>query len=156
MTADTHNQITTQKKRVPAVEGLFTMDPVAPQLIGGKGVSRGSYFFPKDLAGRDPGCVADGQTEEVLLSRRGVVWSYTTASYPPPPPYVITREPWEPLVLAAVQLPEKIGIWGPRTEDVALEDMPIGMEVELTLDKLYEDDEHEYMSWKWKPADEAS
>lgn len=140
------------KKRVPAVEGLFTMDENAPHLIGGRGLSRQSYFFPKDLAGNDPRCAADSSTEEVLLSRRGVIWSYTTASYPPPPPYVITRDPWVPLVLAAVQLPEKIVVLGPMTDDVALEDMRIGMEVELTLDTLYEDAENEYVSWKWKPV----
>ena len=140
------------KPRVPAVEGLFTMDEDAPQLIGGKGVSRGSYFFPKDLAGSDPKCVADDEIEEVLLSRQGVVWSYTTASYAPPPPYVVTRDPWEPLVIAAVELPEKIVVLGPMTDDVALEDMQVGMAVELVLDTLYEDDEHEYVSWKWRPV----
>lgn len=124
------------------------MDTDAPQLIGGKGVTQGSYFFPRDLAGRDP---QNDQTEEVLLSRTGVVWSYTTASYPPPPPYVITRDPWEPMVIAAVELPEKMVVLGPMTDDVALEDMRIGMKVELTLDVLYSDEEHEYMSWKWRP-----
>ena len=71
------------RTRVPAVEGLFTMgDP--PHLIGGKGRSRGSYFFPKDSAGADPACFGDDERDEVLLSRTGSVWSYTTSSYPPP------------------------------------------------------------------------
>ena len=42
------------KKKVPAVEGMFTMDAANPTLIGGKSRSSGSYYFPKDLAGNDP------------------------------------------------------------------------------------------------------
>jgi hypothetical protein len=28
----------------------------------------------------------------------------------------------------------------------------VGDEVELVLDTLYEDDEHEYVVWKWRPV----
>ena len=130
------------------------MDEDAPRLIGGKGIGRESYFFPKDLAGADPAGIAMGapEREEVLLSSRGTVWSYTTASYPPPAPYVVTRDPWEPFVLAAVELPEKIVVLGPMSDDVTLEDIHIGMKVELGLTTLYEDDEHEYISWEWRPC----
>lgn len=135
------------------------MDEDDPRLIGGKGIGRESYFFPKDLAGADPAGIAMGgiaagtpEREEVLLSSAGTVWSYTTASYPPPAPYVVTRDPWEPFVLAAVELPEKIVILGPMADEVTLEDMRIGMRVELALTTLYEDDEHEYISWEWRPC----
>lgn len=130
------------------------MDEHNPRLIGGKGIGRESYFFPKSLAGADPAGIALGtpEREEVLLSSRGTVWSYTTASYPPPAPYVVARDPWEPFVLAAVELPEKIVVLGPMSDDVALEDMRIGMKVELGLKILYEDDEHEYISWEWRPC----
>ena len=60
------------RTQVPAVEGLFTMDLDEPHLIGARGVSQPSYFFPKDLAGSDPGCLGD-ELEEVLLSRTGQV-----------------------------------------------------------------------------------
>lgn len=145
---------TTAKTRVPAVEGIFTMDEQNPRLIGGKGIGRESYFFPKDLAGADPAGIAMGtpEREEVLLSSTGTVWSYTTASYPPPAPYVVTRDPWEPFVLVAVELPEKIVILGPMADEVSLDDMRIGMKVELGLATLYEDDEHEYISWEWRPC----
>lgn len=154
MTTDT-TATTAAKTRVPAVEGLFTMDEQDPRLIGGKGIGQQSYFFPKDLAGADPAGIALGtpEREEVLLSSAGTVWSYTTASYPPPAPYVVTRDPWEPFVLAAVELPEKIVILGPMAEEVSLDDMRIGMKVELGLTTLYEDEEHEYISWEWRPCD---
>ncbi len=147
------------KTQVPAVEGLFTMDSNAPQLIGGKGKSRDSYFFPKDLAGRDPACIDDvdsdgnSQIEEVLLSNKGKVWSFTTADYRPPPPYIsdISEEEWQPFVLAAVELEkEKLVVLGQMVEGTKLVDMKIGMEVELTLEVLHSDEENEYMMWKWK------
>jgi uncharacterized OB-fold protein len=31
-------------------------------------------------------------------------------------------------------------------------DLKAGMEVELVLEKLYEDDASEYMVWRWKPV----
>lgn len=145
------------KTRVPAVEGFFTMDD-PPALIGGRGRSRGSYFFPKDMAGGDPGCVGDAERDEVLLSRTGKIWSYTTSSYPPPLPYVVTTEPFEPIVIAAVHLEaENLVVCGQMMPGVSVDDLSVGMPVELTLDVLYEDDDHEYLVWKWDlRAEEAA
>jgi uncharacterized OB-fold protein len=141
------------KKRVPAVEGLFTMDEADPRLIGGRS-SNGSYFFPKDLAGSDP--TGDGAPlEEVLLSNRGRVWSYTNSAYPPPPPFVPTTEPFEPVVIAAVELPlEQMVVLGQVVPGYSTDDLHLGMEMQLVLDTLYEDDAHEYLVWKWKPIEE--
>ena len=141
------------KNRVPAVEGMFTMDDDAPHLIGGRGRTRGSYFFPKDMAGGDPACVGDDDREEVLLSRFGKVWSFTTSSYPPPLPYVVTTEPFEPLVIAAVHLEsENLVICGQMMPGISIDDMEVGMEVELRIDTLFEDDDNEYVVWKWDLA----
>ena len=143
------------RTKVPAVEGLFTMDLDSPHLIGSKGRARDSYFFPARLAGSDPGCVHDDDREEVLLSRTGRVWSYTTAEYTPPPPYV-AKEPYEPFVLAAVELEvESLVVLGQMIDGVNLDDMAIGMEVELVLDTLYVDDDQDYLVWKWKPLADA-
>ncbi len=140
------------KTRVPAVEGMFTMDD-PPHLIGGRGVSRESYFFPKDMAGGDPACVGDAQREEVLLSRHGKIWSYTTSSYPPPLPYMVTTEPFEPLVIAAVHLEaENLVICGQMVPGIDVGDLEVGMDVELVVDTLYEDDDHDYVVWKWDLA----
>ena len=139
------------KQRVPAVEGLFTMDAGDPHLIGGRS-SNGSYFFPKDLGGTDP--YSDGSPpEEVQLSSRGRVWSYTNSAYPPPPPFVVTTEPFVPVVIAAVELPvEQMVVLGQVVPGVTVDDLTVGMEMELVLDTLYEDDENEYVVWKWKPV----
>ena len=141
------------KKKVPAVEGMFTMDPATPTLIGGKSRSSGSYYFPKDLAGNNPEAASNESREEVVLSREGKVWSYTSADYPPALPYIITEEPFKPFVIAAVEL-EKEGmvICGQMMPGIQISDMEVGMDVQVALDVLYEDGEYQYMVWKWEPV----
>jgi hypothetical protein len=36
-----------------------------------------------------------------------------------------------------------------------VEALETGMPMELVLRPLYEDDDHVYMTWKWKPTDGA-
>ena len=140
------------KTRVPAVEGLFTMDAANPRLIGGK-APNGSYCFPKDLGGTDPYSPL-GEVEEVQLSNRGRIWSYTNSCYPPPPPFVSRHEPFQPVTIAAVELAaEQMVILGQVVDGVSVDDLQVGMEVELVLDTLYEDDANEYVVWKWRPVE---
>lgn len=144
------------KTRVPAVEGLHTMDG-EPHLIGGKVPGRETYFFPKHLAGGDPAVSGAVELEEVLLSRVGKVWSYTSSNYTPPPPFVAATDPYEPITVAAVELEkEKMVILGQCVAGVTPDDLSVGTEVELVIDTLYSDDEHEYMVWKWKPLEKVS
>ncbi len=141
------------KTQVPAVEGLFTMDNEMPHLIGGKVPGRESYFFPKHLAGGDPAVSGPVELETVKLSRNGYVWSYTTSHYPPPPPFIVGTEPYRPITIAAVKLPrEQLVVLGQCVLGVTPDDLEIGTEMELVLDTLYSDDEHDYMVWKWSPV----
>jgi uncharacterized OB-fold protein len=135
------------KTRVPAVEGWFTTDG-EPRLLAGRGKETGSYFFPKNLAfSRNPAAPTE-ELEEVTLSRRGRVWSWTTNHYRPPEPYV-SPDPFVPYTVVAVELPdEQMVVLGPLDGDAAA--LTVGTEVELTLGTLYEDDEHEYVVWQWK------
>lgn len=138
--------------RVPAVEGLFTLDLDEPRLIGGRVPGTESYFFPKHLGGADPR-VGPVELEEVLLSRKGRVWSYSTSHYRPPPPFVAATEPYEPITIAAVELEaEKMVVLGQCTAGIGPDDLAVGMEMELTVDTLYSDDDCEYLVWKWRPV----
>jgi len=143
------------KQRVAAVEGWFTMDP-EPRLLGSRCTSCRSVFFPLEADFcRNPSCVGTEFTE-VALSRRGRLWSYTDSRYAPPPPYV-APEPYEPYGVAAVELEdEKMIILGQLEPGVSLESLEAGMEMELVIGTLYEDDENEYLVWKWRPAAEAA
>jgi uncharacterized OB-fold protein len=144
--------MTTPKKRVPAIEGWLNIDEENPRLLGYKDESSGSYFFPKDVAvSRAPGH-ADAELQEVSLSNRGKLWSYTTNHYKPPAPY-ISAEPFEPYTVAAVELTkERMIILGQLADGVDPASVEVGQEMELVLGTLYEDEENEYLIWKWKPV----
>jgi uncharacterized OB-fold protein len=140
------------KTRVPAVEGWFTLDDDHPALLASRCTACGTYSFPKETRFcRNPACPGT-EFSEVPLSRRGRVWSFTDARYQPPPPYM-AADPYVPFCLAAVELAEeKMVVMGQVVGGVTPDELRIGMEVELVLDTLYEDDEHEYLVWKWRPA----
>jgi uncharacterized OB-fold protein len=140
------------KTRVPAIDGWFSLDPDNPQLLGTRCADCGTVFFPKETTFcRNPECT--GSTlEEVPLSSRGRLWSFTNNCYPPPAPYV-APDPFEPYAIAAVELEEeKMVILGQVVAGVEVADLEAGMEMEVVVDKLYEDDDHEFMVWKWRPV----
>jgi len=99
---------------------------------------------------RNPAAPAE-ELEEVALGRRGRVWSFTTNHYPPPAPYV-APDPFVPYTIVAVELPEEqMVVLGQLDESADPDVLTVGAEVELVLGTLYEDDEHEYAVWKWRP-----
>ncbi len=139
------------KTRTPAVEGWFT-DDEEPRLLGTRCDACGSYFFPRETSFcRNPEC-ASTELSLVPLSRRGRLWSFTDNRYAPPPPYVAS-DPFEPYAVAAVELEdEKMVVLGQIVPGVDVSTLEAGMDMELVVDKLYEDDENEYVVWKWRPA----
>ena len=139
------------KPRKPAVEGWFT-DGDAPQLIGSQCTGCNTYFFPKQVAFcKNPACQGT-EFDDVPLSRKGKLWSFTNNHYAPPAPYVAS-DPFEPYAIAAVELEhEKMVVLGQVVSGFGVEDLKAGMEMELVVDTLYEDDENEYTVWKWRPA----
>jgi uncharacterized protein len=126
----------TEKGREPAIEGWFTIDESAPALLGSKCTVCGTYVFPPAKLGcPNPDCVSDS-FETVELSRNGRIWSYTDARYEPPPPYVAAK-PFAPFCLAAVELAhEKIVVLGQVVDGYTVDDLHVGMEVELVLGAL--------------------
>jgi hypothetical protein len=144
------------KRRVPAVPGWFTLDEERPELLGERGRESGSVFFPPGrMASANPAAPFE-EREPVRLSRRGRVWSWTTGSYPPPAPYP-AREPFVPYVVVAVELErEKVVVLGQLADGWSASDLRLGHEMELVLGTLYEDEESEYLVWKWKPATGAA
>jgi uncharacterized OB-fold protein len=139
------------KSQVPVIDGWFSSNGGAPHLLGSQCSDCKSYFFPKEsLFCRNPHC-AGTQFDEVPLSRTGTIWSFTEHHYQPPDPY-IAPDPFEPYTIAAVELAEeKMVILGQVAAGVAAKDLKAGMQVELVLEKIYEDEVNEYLVWKWKP-----
>ena len=141
---------------VPAVEGWFTTGD-EPRLLGTRCTSCGTVFFPAASGFcRNPAC-RGRELAPAELSRTGTVWSFTNNCFEPPAPYV-SPDPFVPYAIAAVELDtEKMVVLGQVVPGVDVGDLRAGQRVELVLDPLYEDDDHEYLVWKWKPIDaEAS
>ena len=143
--------------QTPAIEGWFTTGP-EPALIGSRCTGCDCVFFPR-TAGEGSFCrnpVCDSETfEDVELSRRGRVWSYTDAQYQPPPPYIPVSDPFESFALAAVELPEGLVILGQVAAGYGVGDLRVGQEAELVVETLYTDDDGERTVWRWLPLIQA-
>ncbi|MEW9553812.1 Zn-ribbon domain-containing OB-fold protein [Nonomuraea sp. NPDC050783] len=135
-----------------AIEGWFAVEGDGAVLLGTRCAGCGTVCFPpRPGSCPNPWC-AGGGTEAVRLPRRGRVWSYTNAAYPPPAPYVAAR-PYVPVTLAAVELD------GPRAEGggivvlgqvagLTVDELEVGMELELTAGPLADGP----LVWMWRRA----
>jgi uncharacterized OB-fold protein len=141
------------KPRVPVVEGLFHEDADgAARLLGGRCPTCGATFFPKEWSFcRNPAC-AGTALDDVELSTRGALWSFTDNRYAPPPPYP-ARAPFEPYGVAAVELPaEQMVVLGQVARGTDLGELGLGAEMELVVEPLYETDDEVRTVWKWRPV----
>ena len=139
----------TDLEKVAVIEGLFTLDLEEPRLIGSKCTSCGTHFFPEAISCSNPEC-KDKKVERAFLSRRGKLYSYTIQHYPPPPPFQ-APEPFVPYGIGLVELPEKIRVLGILAQ-VDPEKLKIGMELEVILDKVYDEEGKEVVTWKFRPV----
>jgi uncharacterized OB-fold protein len=137
------------KVRAPAIDGWFTFDG-EPRLLGSRCQACGTFMFPPAALGcPNPAC-GSSDLETVPLSNRGTVWSYTDNRYAPPPPYK-SPDPFVPYAVAAVELvDEKLVVLGMVDGDAST--LEVGQEMELVIARLFEDDDHEYVVWKWRRA----
>ena len=122
-------------RQEPAIDGWFAADDTGvPHLIGAKCPQCGTYVFPPRANNcPNPGCDGD-QLEQVPLSRRGTLWSYTENRYAPPPPYP-APDPFEPFAVAAVELADEgLIVLGKVVDGTLAADLKVGMEMELTTD----------------------
>ena len=140
---------------LPAVDGWWSLDDSGvPNLIGATCPQCGTYVFPpRENNCPNPGCSAD-ELEQVRLSRRGTLWSYTENRYQPPPPYP-QSDPFEPFAVAAVQLAEEgLIVLGKVVEGTGAADLKVGMAMELTTMPLYVgDDGIERSVYAWRIAE---
>ena len=137
----------TDKKKIPVKEGLFTF-PIPPdgkpQLIGCKCPSCQEILFPnRDIC---QNCQESG-LEEINLSTKGKIYSFTivmqgTAAYRGEVPYAFG---W-------VELPEGVRVETHFT-GCEFEKLRIGMEVEMVVEKLYDENETEIVCHKFRPVE---
>ncbi|MFB7940137.1 Zn-ribbon domain-containing OB-fold protein [Streptomyces sp. NPDC056049] len=146
------------RTRRPVVEGWFTDDTVPDgefRLLATRCSACAAVFFPPvDDSCRNPECAGGGTLDVLPLPPRGRVWSYTDARYRPPAPYVSDPDAlWEPYVLLAVELgTEGMVVLGQAAPGVRTADLSVGQEVEVVPGVLYEDAEHTWTTWRWRPV----
>ena len=137
-------------EQVPIQEGLFTWPAESPQLIASKCGACAEITFPRQDS--CPAC-AGREVEDVLLSQRGTLWTFTVQHFPPPVPFIgpTDRESFEAFGVGYVELPEGIRVEGRLTENDP-ERLEIGMEMELSIEKFVEDDQgRDVMTFAWRP-----
>ena len=127
--------------RGPIREGSFIESPKGGVLLANKCKSCGQVYFPKTVF-----CLSclNEDMEEVKLSRRGKLYTYTIGRMPSmhfEPPYAI----------GYVDMPEGIRIFSPLN---IIEDKPfkIDMEMEVTIETLWLEDDKEIIGYKFKPV----
>jgi uncharacterized OB-fold protein len=139
--------------QVPVAEGLFTWPADEPQLIGSRCADCAVTTFP-----RQDGCpkCAGSTMQDVLLPRRGTLWTFTTQEFlPKSPPYAgdETAETFVPYGVGYVQLGDEVKVEGRLTEsDVSR--LQIGMPMELTFVPLRRTAEgDEVVTFAFSPVD---
>ncbi|MCK4793290.1 MAG: OB-fold domain-containing protein [Desulfobacteraceae bacterium] len=140
----------TQTKRILVREGLYT-NPSNPEekpaLMGCRCPSCGEMFFPRLLLCQN---CQDRNVEEITLSRKGRIYSFTVVMQPPASHY---KGP-VPYAFGWVELPEGIRVETLYT-GCTLDELHIGMEMGLVIEKLHDDDEgNEVVCHKFKPVRE--
>ena len=134
------------EQRVPCVEGLFSEENGHARLQGCKCRTCGTPYFPKSDMCHNPDC-RQSDMEDCLFEGRGVIWSYSVADFPPPPPHKFDP-PFSPYAMGVVDMACGLRLIGQMVDKA--EDVTIGAEVELVVDTLYHEDDVAYTTWKFK------
>ncbi|MBN1380787.1 MAG: Zn-ribbon domain-containing OB-fold protein [Deltaproteobacteria bacterium] len=138
------------EKTIPLREGLWTEKghDGQPHLLGHRCLDCGEVFFPRKENGICTHCHSQN-LELIELSRKGQVHAFSVVMLRPPGGYYRGDVPY---ALANVLLDEGVLVEGLVT-DVNLDDIKVGMDMELKIDKLHEDDEgNTVMTYKFRPS----
>lgn len=121
---------TAQNDAIPVAEGLFSWPSDDPQLIGSKCPACGEVTFPAQTG--CPACPCD-DCEQIGLSRRGTLWTWTIQHFPPPHPYLGDPRTFVPFGVGYIELAEGVRVEARLTQNEA-ERLRIGMEMELVIE----------------------
>ncbi len=128
-------------ERVPVKEGIYTEDAPSGALVANKCNSCGQVFFPK--AQFCLNCFGEN-VEDIVLSRRGKLYSYTTGYMPSThfaPPYAV----------GYVDMPEGVRVFAPL-KMVDEKPFAVNMEVEVSIEKLWEEGGKDFIGFRFRPV----
>ncbi len=132
----------------PVVAGLFATEAGRAHLIGSRCFGCGTLYFPQAISCRNPHC-HDKTIEQTALPNRGILYSFTVQRYRPPP--LFQMDDWQPYAIGVVDLGQGLHVMGMLT-DIALDEIAIGMAMQLTLEPLINDSERgSIITYKFKP-----
>lgn len=139
------------RKRIPLAAGEFTVpdDPdEPPRLLGTRCESCGEYFYPRRVICAK--CLSD-RTADVEIGPRGTLYSYTFVQMP----FFGAQTDSAPAGygVGQIDLPE-----GPRVQFPlagAREDFRVGQAVQLELDTLRKDADHDIVIVRFRPLEEV-
>ncbi|HEX9682957.1 MAG TPA: OB-fold domain-containing protein [Acidimicrobiales bacterium] len=142
-------------RQIPVLDGWWSGGD-DPALLGHRCTTCQTITFPfRRITCPNPECEGD-EFDTVELSRVGTIWSYTDARYQPPPPYVgVGQDDFVPFAQAAVELgPEALVILGQVAAGYTVDQLEVGMKVELVVEPLYVDDASgdERTTYRWRPV----
>jgi len=142
-----------QAREVPIAEGLYTWPSDAPQLIASRCQRCGEVAFPAQQS--CPACTGEA-VEEILLSRRGQLWTWTIQRFAPPPPWIGDPKTFEPYGVGYVELPEGVRIES-RLTTANPDELAIGQTMELVIEKFAEGDAGQsLMTFAFTPVSPAA
>ncbi len=125
---------------IPIKEGAFVECPEGGTLLANKCKLCGQVFFPKAVV-----CLScfNEDMEELKLSRRGKLYSYTIGRMP-------SMHFESPYAIGYVDMPEGVRIFAPlkMTEDKPFN---LGMEMQVVIEKLWQEDDKEVIGYKFEP-----
>lgn len=130
---------------IPFKEGLFTW-PEAPgdqaYLLANKCNSCGKVYFPK--VALCPDCLKEDSLEELKLSRRGKLYTYTVVRVPSPGFKV-------PYAFGYIDLPEGIRVCS-QVSTAEFDKLKLGMEMELVLGQVREEEGKAIIGYLFQPV----
>ena len=132
---------------IPFKEGLFTW-PLAPGeqafLLGNKCKSCGKIYFPK--AALCPECLKENGLEELKLSPRGKLYTYTIVRVPSPGFKV-------PYAFGYVDLPEGVRVCSQISAAEPLEgNLQLGMDMELFIGQVRQEVNQPIIGYLFRPV----
>ncbi len=141
-----------EKKECVAIKDDLLSKPLWPlekvRLMGTRCQDCGEVYFGASVACQR--CQSE-RMESIPLGTRGKLYSFTINRGKPPGDYR-GADPFEPFAVGLVELPEGIRVLSPIA-GCDLEDLKIGMELDLSVRDLYQDDEgRAVVCFSFKPA----
>jgi len=134
---------------IESAPGLFADTKNGPRLLGSRCSNCETPYFPRSAGCHNPTC-DQSQMVDAEFGPSGKIWSLSIQNYPPPPP-VVSVDPFEPFAVGMVDLAEGLRVLGRIVSDDP-DAVDVGDDVELIIAPLGIDETgSEVVSWQFRP-----